>query len=229
MEGDCYETLIWSTEKAVLEKIARESGWAHQWLIHQLTEPFLELRSRQIPDQDWLTNTSQNSKIQQLRVIKPVLPILTNPEAKIPFLTCQEMFAFNKKKALNPWELALAYESARGGIQPEEAWQMMEARYKIMRKAVEEGLNGTQLPGPSATFSVACLQAADGEGKTLQRRCSAYDHSVCFSHHGSEKFHGGHCSSTYGRIVRHLPGGSAGYGRFTGNAKEEMVNALLTG
>lgn len=157
MEGDSYEILIWSSEKKLLEEIARSASWADESLVHQVPEPFLALRSRRAPDQEWQTKIRQKPDIRLLRVLHPVLPVLSQKEGTVPFRNCQDLLVFNEKENLKPWEMALAYEAARGGIRPEEAWRMMEERYTVMRNAVEEGLKGTSyhdrlLPSQSPAY-----------------------------------------------------------------------------
>ena len=229
MEGDCYEILIWSTEEKILEEIALEAGWAYEKLMHKDPDPFLELRSRRAPDQEWLEKTMQRSKIQLVRVLNPVLPILANPEAEVPFRTCQEMLAFNKNQTLSSWELALAYESARGGINPEEVWRMMDERYKVIRDSIEEGLKGTSyhdrlLPSQSPAYRETMEKGKLSKDDTLHR-ITLYVTALM------------EVKSSMGVIVAAptagscgtFPGAVLGLADSLGSSTEDAVNALLTG
>lgn len=229
MEGDCYEILIWSTEKAFLDEIALEASWAYERLMHQEPELFLELRSHQAPDQVWLEKTRQRPNIQLVRVLNPVLPILANAEVEVPFRTCQEMLAFNEKEAKSPWELALAYESARGGINPEEVWKMMEERYEVIRGSIEEGLKGTSyhdrlLPSQSPLYREQMEKGKLSKDETLHR-ITLYVTALM------------EVKSSMGVIVAAptagscgtFPGAVLGLADSLGSSREETVNALLSG
>jgi len=62
----------------------------------------------------------------------------------VPFITCAEMLDYNKGKNLSLWELAIAYESARGKITKAEVFEKMRNILHIMENAVQSGLKGTE-------------------------------------------------------------------------------------
>ena len=75
----------------------------------------------------------------------------------MPFQTVEAMLAFNEGKDLALWELALEYESARGGISKEAVLEKGRAILHLMEDAVRTGLAGTEyadriLPCQSVTF-----------------------------------------------------------------------------
>ena len=72
----------------------------------------------------------------------PVMPTLANDEADVPFRTASEMQARNKRR-LGLWELALEYESIRGGTEAAAVWDKMDHILSIMEESVRNGLNGT--------------------------------------------------------------------------------------
>jgi L-serine dehydratase len=229
IEGDSYEILIWSSDKKILEEIAGEASWTDEILIHRGPEYFLEMRSRHAPDQDWLAKTRQKPNIRLLSVLYPVLPILANAESSVPFRTCQDLLALNEKEALTPWEFALAYESARGGIRTEEAWQMMEERYKVIKGAVEEGLRGTNyhdrlLPSQSPTYREQMEKGKLSRDETLHR-ITLYVTALM------------EVKSSMGVIVAAptagscgtFPGAVLGLADSLGSSHEEIIRALLSG
>jgi L-serine dehydratase len=53
------------------------------------------------------------------------------------------MLAYNEGRGLDLWELAVHYESARGGITEEEVFEKMRQIVDIMRSSINRGLEGT--------------------------------------------------------------------------------------
>ena len=79
-----------------------------------------------------------------VRILPPVLPVLTPIKMPLPFVSCEEMLAYNETRRWNLAELALAYESARGAIGREAVLDKMVETIRIMRKALLKGLSGTR-------------------------------------------------------------------------------------
>ena len=143
MMGDCFETLLWSKESKVLLQIKEGCGWAEEKILYESPKALLELRSYQAPDPAWIESTRLNPDILQLQVIQPVLPVLARGKDQVPFSSCEEMMIYHDPESQDPWEAALAYESARGGISREEVRTLMDRSFEVMRKGVESGLRGT--------------------------------------------------------------------------------------
>ena len=53
------------------------------------------------------------------------------------------MLSYNHDKNLELWELAVAYESARGNISASEVFEKMRAIVRIMNDSIQLGLKGT--------------------------------------------------------------------------------------
>ncbi len=76
--------------------------------------------------------------------IPPVLSILTPKRKNIKFSNASEMLEYNKGKNLNLADLALEYESKRGGISKKEVLEKMVDIIRIMKSSIKIGLDGTQ-------------------------------------------------------------------------------------
>jgi L-serine dehydratase len=87
-----------------------------------------------------------HEQVEQLivRTINPVMPVLAQDEVQLPFITCQEMLTFNEEASLTLWELAARYEAARGGLSEAEVFEKMRGIARVMRRAIEEGVAGTE-------------------------------------------------------------------------------------
>ncbi len=84
-------------------------------------------------------NTGSCAVIQ----LDPVLPVLSRINCQVPFENPAEALSLAKKEGLTLWELALMYESARGGISTDQVYKMAEDLIDIMNHSIAEGLAGT--------------------------------------------------------------------------------------
>ncbi|TFH20739.1 MAG: serine dehydratase [Bacteroidia bacterium] len=229
MEGDCHETLIWSKDLKALQEISETAGWAEKALLHQGAEPLLELRSNFAPDEAWVTKIKKLPVVLRLSLVKPVLPVLATGKDQVPFSSCKEMLQFHTSYPQDPWEMALAYESARGGISRKEARVMMDHIYEVMRKAVETGLKGTDYQDRILGSQSPAYKRELDKGKLSKddalHRLTLYVSAIM------------EVKSSMGVIVAAPTAGSCGTfpGAVLGVAdslelsKEDVVNALLTG
>jgi len=229
IEGDCMETLLWAKDTKVLQEISESALWADRALMHEGDEALLELRSFQAPDPDWIAKTGIHPDILRLNIIQPVLPILARGKDRVPFSTSKEMMIFHASEPQKPWEVALAYESARGGISREEVRSLMDHSYKVMRKAVETGLKGTEYQdrifGSQSPAYKTELEKGNLSKDDALHRITLYVSALM------------EVKSSMGVIVAAPTAGSCGTfpGAVLGMAdslnlsKKEVVNALLTG
>jgi len=229
MEGDCHEILIWSKDPKVLREISEKAGWADKVIRHEGTEALLELRSNPAPDPEWMKKIKMLPGVIRLSHIKPVLPILATGKDQVPFSSCKEMLEFHASEPQDPWEVALSYESARGGISREQARAMMEHSYEVMHTAVETGLKGTEYQDRIFGSQSPAYKKEMDRGKLSRddalHRVTLYVSAIM------------EVKSSMGVIVAAPTAGSCGTfpGAVLGVAdsldlsKEEVVNALLTG
>lgn len=69
--------------------------------------------------------------------ILPVLPVFSHKNYQGLFNTAEEMLAIAEKEKLAPWELAVKYESLRGGISHQEVFDQMREIVRIIRRTME--------------------------------------------------------------------------------------------
>ncbi len=79
--------------------------------------------------------------VESVRTLRPVLPVLSRPDLRVPFNHASEMTGDLDTAPLSDW--ALAYECARGGIDGDEVLAHAHTILRIMRTGVETGLAGT--------------------------------------------------------------------------------------
>ena len=160
MAGDYFETLVY-----LKVGVDRESVQVELFNLLRCEDSqvlggeanLLRFSSIEEPEARILSMVRENATVRAVRVLKPVLPIMSRRDLSVPFQTVEAMMAFNEGKNWPLWELALEYESVRGGISREAVIEKGRAILKLMEDAVKTGLAGTQyadriLPCQSVTF-----------------------------------------------------------------------------
>ena len=71
------------------------------------------------------------------------MPTRSHADTEVPFRTAAEMLEYNEDKSLEMWELALRYESVRGGTDEAAVLARMEELAEIMEGSIANGLAGT--------------------------------------------------------------------------------------
>ncbi|MFN4000269.1 L-serine ammonia-lyase, iron-sulfur-dependent, subunit alpha [Algoriphagus sp.] len=144
LAGDTFVTLIYSTDLQKVGHYLEQTELGNEIEIHAKDKTFVSLKSQAFLDQAILEELKEIQGVTQIKQIKPVLPVLTRKNTVVPFITCDELFAYNEDKNLSLWELAVRYESMRGDISEEEVLSKMNDIRIILKNAVETGLKGTK-------------------------------------------------------------------------------------
>jgi L-serine dehydratase len=148
IEGDLYETLIYfeKNEKELVRKL--EGILSARCDIQVLKgsrkeKSFLRIKSQAPPDKRQIEAVALKYGAVAVKILPPVLPILTPSRMEVPFGTCEQMLAYNSARQMNLAELAIEYESARGGVGRDEILNKMLAIIETMQASVQRGLAGT--------------------------------------------------------------------------------------
>lgn len=160
MAGDRFETLVYLNEDADLREVQKELLKHFDSERHGTGEGdarFLVFSTCESLSAELLTTLREHSSVKYVRVLQPVLPVLSPHDMAVPFQTVEAMLAFNEGKDLTLWELAIVYESLRGGISADEVIAKARTILSLMEASVKTGLAGTQyadriLPSQSPTF-----------------------------------------------------------------------------
>ena len=142
--GDSFVTLIYTSNPRSLVSYLNQSALYDSLEIHSGEQPFIALTALEFLDELYIRDLREMEDVSDVKLIRPVLPVLTAKNQAVPFITCDEMLAYNHDENLTLWELAVRYESIRGNISGEEVLYKMEQIRKILKDAVETGLKGTK-------------------------------------------------------------------------------------
>lgn len=143
IRGDYHEVLIYTGDKMLLETPALKVPWADQVIVNEGSAPFIQVKSSKIPEQGWLNKMQKRASLDSVKVISPVLPVLSRRDINIPFKNASQLLQYDENRNLTARELAVRYESERSGMKDEQVVAVMTGLYHVMRGAVENGLNGT--------------------------------------------------------------------------------------
>jgi L-serine dehydratase len=134
MDGGYHETLVW------LPKDAMFAFEADEVCVHDAGD-------RQLVQAKGATFVSDETLAGLnpllVRKIAPVLPVPSRKNAAVPFGSCADMLAFDGAKHTPLWQLAVAYERARGDLAEREVVEKMIAIVRILRRSIEQGIAGT--------------------------------------------------------------------------------------
>ena len=144
--GDYFETLIYfeSDEDGLFDHLMENIPADDIRFVRGEANQLVEIKSQKSLDQESLSVLRSKFDIRSINQISPVLPVMSRRDITLPFITCEEMLAYNVNKNLDLWELAVQYECARGGIPADQVVQKMADIIAIMETAIHEGLAGTE-------------------------------------------------------------------------------------
>ena len=174
--GDYHETLVYGSNAHDIQVFLNANVEYDDMVFHEGENPCIEIKSQQPIPAAIRNILLQMDSVHAVKCLHPVLPIKARKNLSVPFITCAEMLAFNQDKNQALWELAVTYESERGGISRDEVFEKMRAIIRIMGNAIETGLNGTsyndrilgsQSPNYKKSYQANQLIGGDVLNKTI--------------------------------------------------------------
>ncbi len=142
MFGDCHTTLLWpGGDGAVMIESLKTAVSADDILLHESGgRQLVEVKSGAFVSDAVLAALPG---LRSSRRISPVLPVLSRRGMSVPFTTCEEMMAYDAGKETPLWQLAVEYETARGGLTEDEVIAKMTDIVRILRRSIAQGIAGT--------------------------------------------------------------------------------------
>jgi L-serine dehydratase len=157
--GDRYETLIFSKQAADISVLLAAA--LPEATVTTDPNGLIRITDIRFPPDKVLTELAEQYPGTTIRKLAPVLPVISQKNIRVPFLTAAEMMkpAANRKKRL--WELAVVYESQRGGLSAAKIQSMISEILTLLRRSIREGLAGTayddRILGPQSGRFMASL------------------------------------------------------------------------
>ena len=229
LSGDTFVTIIFTGGKTVSQILLKGAPSGAQITVFDSSEPFVEVKSMDPPEEDWIGKLNADPDVSSVRILNPMLPILSGSEIKVPFTNCDQMMQFGENKHLSLWELSAVYESARGNITTDQVLQMARQVYEVMRNSINTGLQGTHfndriLGAQSQKYKKKLEQDGLAGGESLHN-IILYVSAIM------------EVKSSMGTIVAAptagscgtFPGALLGVADSVGSEEEEMIKAMLGG
>lgn len=131
MDGGYHETLVW------LPKEIPATFEGDEVVIHPVGKHTLyQIKS------DHFVSTEDYQPVM-VKNISPVLPVPSRKNIQLPFQSCTEMLAYDQDKNTPLWQLAVAYECARGNLSEAQVIAKMLEIVQILKKSIDQGIAGT--------------------------------------------------------------------------------------
>jgi L-serine dehydratase len=143
--GDCYETLIFlnSAGREAFEFLSCRVEADEVVLYEHGGTTLIEIKGKGPIDAGTASELQAGFPVRSIKILSPLLPVLSPKDMAVPFMTCSEMIRFNQGKDLALWELAVLYESARGHLAGDEVCRKMSDIAAVMENSLHDGLKGT--------------------------------------------------------------------------------------
>jgi L-serine dehydratase len=146
--GDLYETLVYykDDEQPVIAAIEGSISNAALSAKKGGAKSFIHLQTHAPLSVDRLAFIRAAQNVVAVKSILPVLPVPSPLKSAIPFLSCHEMLAYNRRKKMSLAELAVEYESSRGSMSRDDVYRKMIDIVGVIKKSIRQGLKGTIYP-----------------------------------------------------------------------------------
>jgi L-serine dehydratase len=145
MSGDCHETLLWLPDRG--PELARRLEAivdADAVLVHEAEGLHLvEVKAGAFVSDSVLADLGGEFRIQAVRRLAPVLPVVSRRDTRVPFTSCAEMLRHDAGRDTPLWKLAAEYEMARGHLSETEVLARMVDIVRILRRSIAQGIAGT--------------------------------------------------------------------------------------
>ncbi len=157
INGDFHELLIY-TDNLEEVRSSLPSSLEYDFIFYRKGgKNFVEIKSHRPFSKEEIRKIESTPGVKFIRYLRPVFPVLSRRYIKVPFIYSREMMEYAKAKKLSIWQLAVEYESVRGGISEEEVLEKMRSIVQIMDKSIKLGFKGTYyedriLPAQSPVF-----------------------------------------------------------------------------
>jgi len=170
IHGDYFETLLWSPGRgAALRDTLNTLVQADEVILHDHdTVQLVEVKASCFVPDDILARLRQDGLATTVRRLAPVLPVLSRRTTRVPFTSCAEMLAFDAGRNTPLWQLAVAYESARGDLSEAQVLEKMVEIVRILRHSIAQGLAGTHYDDRVLGFQSGRFQELMDQGRLLE-------------------------------------------------------------
>lgn len=170
IKGDYVVTLVAiDTVDMAMHETLKHHVTAEEIILHTgQNNALIEIRSRQPLPEPVRALLASRKGVSWIRTLGPVLPVLSRRDMRVPFITSAQMLDWNRDRNFDLAALAVNYESARGDIQPAEAFQQMAAIVSVLRRSIAQGIAGSRFADRILRVQSRGFKAAMEAGALLE-------------------------------------------------------------
>jgi L-serine dehydratase len=164
LHGDLHELFVLDREgvAARVEELTKHKGHVESNRLPGERGGW-HLRSRS----GWEPGPIEALSSFESHVLPPVMPVLAGDVSVLPFRTAGEFL--RRMDADTPlWQWALRYEAARSGWSEEQVLERAAAILTTMRRSLDRGLEGRDLPGRLLPTQVKAFERAEQRQELVQ-------------------------------------------------------------
>jgi len=143
MNGDYHELLIYGNDIKAIQAMLPYDLNCDFIETHEGDRNFVEIKSAEKVPDEIMQSIASNTNVDFVRYLKPILPVLSRKDLKVPFSYCDDMLKYGADKNLTLWELAVLYECARGNVDEKTVFEKMGHIVRLMKESIQKGLKGT--------------------------------------------------------------------------------------
>lgn len=117
------------------------------------------------PFSELLSQLKNYPGMDEISVIKPIMPVIAGRQTEMPFATIESLIDFAEKNSADLGDLGLIYETCISGISEQELKDKMQEIIGIIHKSIQAGLNGTRYTDRILHQQSHLIGKAEKEGK----------------------------------------------------------------
>ena len=146
INGDYFETLVFAGgDIAGLVDTFKSEFENGSVLVHGAGDgQLIQIRAGRFISDELESSIRSDYDIKYIKRLAPVLPVLSRKDTGVPFSNYAGMLEYDAGRGTSLWELAVDYESWRGGIDGSEVLAKMVEIVRIVRGSVKQGIAGTE-------------------------------------------------------------------------------------
>mgnify|MGYP000927950176 CR=1 FL=1 len=148
--GGFYETIV------ILKNVEREDASEIKKQIQEKLKEYdfisineenhvfiIDIKNQNSLDDDFINEVKRYDAVSNIISLSPVLPIKSQKNYDILFRNAADIEKIADEHNMSLWEVAVAYESAIGGISKHEVYNKMKEIVNIINNSIEKGKKGT--------------------------------------------------------------------------------------
>ena len=172
--GDCYELIVLCNQTKnnsgeIILQILKENNVESEYItvLEKYKEQLINIKLTAKLSEEILKEIKKQTSATYVKLIAPVLPILSGKSTKVPFNSAKGIMEYAERENKDLYQAAVHYECVRGRVSEEEIIQKMRYILNIMKDSIEKGLSQSAKMPYILQHQAHLIKKADGEGRLI--------------------------------------------------------------